>query len=248
MPREPDSGLSFCSAGLRVRCRHPQRMRNPRSDPAECESESALCLNDERFLVEATWKTHAGASGRGHAVGLTGDAGYFWFFDPNNLELVVKTLNGCGTDGHYWFFAAGLTNLEVTITVTDRTTGETKTYLNPAGTAFAPILDTAAFAGCAAVPLLVTLSRYQFSPGGPEGPPIRLTAGVTYRITFRSTDVEHGVSSIPVLGIPGEHVIPGTDYVVTVTPTPAQRGRYNFACTRVCGVGHGGMFGAIEVE
>jgi cytochrome c oxidase subunit 2 len=99
-----------------------------------------------------------------------------------------------------------------------------------------------------AVPILVTLSRYRFSPGGPGEPPIRLQAGTTYRITFRSADVEHGISAIPVLGIEGREVSPGEDYAVTVSPTAAQAGRYNFACTRVCGAGHGGMFGAIEVE
>ena len=138
--------------------------------------------------------------------------------------------------------------MDVTITVTDRTTRAVKTYENAQGIAFVPILDTAAFSGCTSVPLLVTLSRYQFSPGGPEGPPIRLTAGVTYQITFRSADVVHGMSAIPVLGITGHEIGPGADYVVTVTPTPDQRGRYNFACTRICGVGHGGMYGAIEVE
>jgi hypothetical protein len=99
-----------------------------------------------------------------------------------------------------------------------------------------------------AVPLLVALSRYQFSPGGPDGPPIRLQAGVTYKITLRSTDAEHGISGVPQLGIVSRTIAPGADYVVTVTPTLVQRGRYNFACTRVCGAGHGGMYGAIEVE
>src|SRR5262245_32297501 len=85
------------------------------------------------------------------------------------------------------------------------------------------------------IPILVTLSRYRFSPGGPDEPPIRLQAGTTYRITFRSADVEHGVSAIPVLGIESRAVSPGEDYVVSVSPTTAQVGRYNFACTRVCG-------------
>ena len=106
----------------------------------------------------------------------------------------------------------------------------------------------AASAVAAPVPILVTLSRYQFSPGGPDGPPIRLQTGLAYELTFRSSDVVHGVSAIPALGIEGRDVAPGADYVVTVAPTAAQRGRYNFACTRVCGAGHGGMYGAIEVE
>jgi heme/copper-type cytochrome/quinol oxidase subunit 2 len=95
------------------------------------------------------------------------------------------------------------------------------------------------------VSILVTLSQYRFTPGGPDGPPIALQAGVVYRITFRSADVAHGVSAIPQLGIEGREVAPGDDYVVTVQPSVA--GLYAFACTRVCGGGHGGMRGAIEV-
>ena len=214
----------------------------------DCGSDLVLCLADARFQVEAAWTAPDGTSGIGHAAALTGDSGYFWFFDPGNLELVVKILNGCGNDGHYWFFSAGLTNLDVAITVTDRTTGDVRTYSNHQGAPFEPILDTSAFASCPVVPLLVTVSRYQFSPGGPEGPPIRLTAGVTYQITFHSADVVHGISAIPGLKILEQEVAPGVDSVVKVTPTLAQRGRYNFACIRVCGPGHGGMFGAIDVE
>ena len=95
------------------------------------------------------------------------------------------------------------------------------------------------------VDVVVTLSQYRFSPGGPDGPPIELEAGITYRITFRASDVPHGVSAIPQLGIEGREVAPGNDYVVTVTPSVA--GLYAFACTRVCGGGHGSMRGAIEV-
>ena len=112
--------------------------------------------------------------------------------------------------------------------------------------AFSPPAEDPAPA--APVDLLVTLSRYQFTPGGPDGPPIRLQAGVTYRITFRATDVEHGISAIPRLGIGSQAIPPGSDYVVIVTPTISQRGQYTFACTRVCGAGHGGMYGSLEVE
>jgi len=97
------------------------------------------------------------------------------------------------------------------------------------------------------VPILVVASRYQFTPGGPDGPPILLNAGATYEITFRSTDVEHGVSAIPLLGIPALDLLPGRDQTILVAPTLAQLGTYNFACIRVCGAGHGDMHGVIEV-
>ena len=96
--------------------------------------------------------------------------------------------------------------------------------------------------------ILVTVARYEFAPGGPSSPPIRLQAGSRYRITFHTADTEHGISAIPQLGVAEAAIAPGSDYVVEVSPTAAQRGRYNFACTRVCGAGHGGMYGAIEVE
>ena len=223
-------------------------LRASATPPPDCETDAALCLGGGRFLVEATWREPGGEPGPGHAVAVTADAGYFWFFEPNNVELVVKTLDGCAVDGHFWFFSAGLTNLEIAITVTDTTTGGIQTYQSPFGTPYATVLDTGAFTGCPRVPLLVTLSRYQFTPGGPEGPPIRLAAGNSYEITFHSSDVEHGISSIPALGIEAHSIPPGNDYVVVVSPTEAQRGFYNFACTRVCGGGHGGMHGAIEVD
>src|SRR5437762_4105941 len=108
----------------------------PTSAETGCSSDTALCLNDRRFQVEATWTTPDGTSGPGHPVALTSDSGYFWFFDSNNVELTVKALDGCGFNGHYWLFAGGLTNVEVTVTVTDTMTGEIKTYSNLQGNAF----------------------------------------------------------------------------------------------------------------
>ena len=88
-----------------------------------------------------------GGHGQGRGVALTSDSGYFWFFDPANVEIVVKVLDGCFSGGSYWFFAGGLTDVEVTITATDTETGITKTYINPLKTPFAPIQDTA-FSTC----------------------------------------------------------------------------------------------------
>ena len=104
-----------------------------------------LCLDGARFRVRATWTRSDGTSGPGHAVPLTADSGYFWFFDSSNVELIVKVLEGCSTNNHRWVFASGLTNVLVSITATDIVTGTTRVYTNPQGTAFAPIQDTSAF-------------------------------------------------------------------------------------------------------
>jgi photosystem II stability/assembly factor-like uncharacterized protein len=115
------------------------------SPPACAQDDQTLCLNQGRFRVAATWTKPDGTSGQGHAVSLTGDTGYFWFFDSTNVEVVVKVLEACGVNAHRWVFASGLTNVLVTLTVTDVVAGTTNTYTNPQATAFKPIQDTTAF-------------------------------------------------------------------------------------------------------
>jgi hypothetical protein len=78
----------------------------------------------------------------------TSDTGTFWFFSANNIETIVKVVNGCAFNQRYWVFGGGLTNVAVTILVTDTQTGILRTYTNPQGTAFQPIQDTNAFATC----------------------------------------------------------------------------------------------------
>lgn len=107
-----------------------------------------LCLNEERFKVTVSFETSQGQTGSGQAVQLTPDTGYFWFFDQNNVELTIKVLNGCGFNQRFWVFLSGLTNVQVTVTVTDTATGATKTYTNPQGRTFRTVLDTNAFASC----------------------------------------------------------------------------------------------------
>ncbi len=112
-------------------------------------SDTALCLNQDRFQAEAFWQTTAGDTGVGQAVALTADTGYFWFFSPDNVEIVLKVLDACVAPyDRFWVFAAGLTDVAVTLRVTDTAFGEVREYIHPMGTAFAPILDTDAFATC----------------------------------------------------------------------------------------------------
>jgi hypothetical protein len=113
---------------------------------SECiPSETALCLQQGRFRVEATWRT-ATAHGVAKVRPETPDSGSLWFFTPDNLELLVKVLNACQSSApKIWVFAAGITDVEVDLTVTDVARQTTRHYRNALGTPFAPILDTAAF-------------------------------------------------------------------------------------------------------
>ncbi len=132
------------SAGLtRLLEREPAA---PASATAPCVANATtLCLNSGRFSVRTVWSTTGGGTGSGQAVSLTGDTGYFWFFSPNNVEMVAKAVTGCPVNNRYWVFAGGLTNVNVVTTVTDTQTGLARTYINPQGIAFQPIQDTNAF-------------------------------------------------------------------------------------------------------
>ena len=107
----------------------------------------SLCLQDGRFNVQVTFNAGNGTQ-TGRTVPQGNDSGLFYFFSEDNLELLVKVIDGCDFNNRYWVFASGLTNLNVDLTVTDRQTGATYDVSNPANTDFQPVLDTDAFNTC----------------------------------------------------------------------------------------------------
>jgi hypothetical protein len=120
--------------------------------PATGDDSTELFLGHGRFRLAATWTTPQGATGPGHAQPLTDESGYFWFFDPGNVELIVKVLDACSPPfDRFWVFAAGMTNVEVELTVEDTIAGTSHTYLNPLGNPYQPVQDTSTFATCDAV-------------------------------------------------------------------------------------------------
>jgi len=106
---------------------------------------TTLCLNASRFKIQVSWRVPSqGTSGVGTAVPLTSDTGYFWFFSANNVELVIKAVDGRAFNNKYWVFYGALSDVEYTITVTDTQTGAVRTYFNSSGT-LASVADTSAF-------------------------------------------------------------------------------------------------------
>jgi hypothetical protein len=127
--------------------------------PGCAANATTLCLNGGRFQVRVSWRVPSqGTSGVGTAVPLTSDTGYFWFFSSNNVELMIKALDGRAFNNKFWVFYGALSDVEYTITVTDTATGVVKTYSNVSGT-LASVADAAAFNGS---PSVVT------SPAEPE--------------------------------------------------------------------------------
>jgi uncharacterized delta-60 repeat protein len=121
-------------------------------DAAGCTpSSQALCLQGGRFRVEATWHDFTGGGGSANvAQAGTADSGILYFYGPDNWEILVKVLNGCGVNGNgrYWVFAAAATTLDFDLHVTDTQTGVVRDYHNPLGQPAGAITDTEAFATC----------------------------------------------------------------------------------------------------
>ncbi|MEM8962204.1 MAG: GDSL-type esterase/lipase family protein [Acidobacteriota bacterium] len=132
------------SASTATTAREPSTPPQAQPRGGSCQpDDEILCLGD-RFALTMTWQDFSGTQGAGQAVALTSDTGYFWFFDDQNIELVVKVLDGTAINGNFWVFFGALSNVAFNLEVTDTTTGQTATYFNALGT-FASRSDIEAF-------------------------------------------------------------------------------------------------------
>jgi hypothetical protein len=117
---------------------------------------TTTCLGpDGRFAMQLEWRDFAGGTGfarqaEATSTGLTAsnDSGLFSFFADNNWELLVKVLDGCAINGHYWVYAAAASDVELQMTVTDTLTGLSRLYTNPLGVDATAITDERAFPSC----------------------------------------------------------------------------------------------------
>ncbi len=130
--------------------RHPEapasarRVRKKQAGDGLCvPSETVLCLGG-RFEARVAWRDFSRNTGQGRVAHRTDRAGTFWFFDPDNVELVVKTVDGAAFNGHRWVFYAALSNVAFTLEVRDLSTGRVRLYANPPGT-FTSVGDVEAF-------------------------------------------------------------------------------------------------------
>jgi streptogramin lyase len=115
---------------------------------------TTLCIDqnpgDSRFMIQVSYHTSQGGgqSGSGEAIALSSlgvtEGGLFWFFGATNPEMLIKIIDGCSLDSHFWVFYAATTNVGFTVTVTDTLTGHQATYTNPDANAAPPKQDTSA--------------------------------------------------------------------------------------------------------
>lgn len=91
---------------------------------------TTLCIDQEpgdgRWEIKVDWETTLGGGSSGHAhalplvpVGVT-RGGMFWIYSADNPELVVKIIDGCGSNEHAWVYYSAVTNAGFTLTITDK--------------------------------------------------------------------------------------------------------------------------------
>lgn len=113
-------------------------------------SREVLCLGaDDRFQASVDWRIRDGSTGTGRTIDIGKvDSGLFFFFDEDNAEMLIKVLDGCPVNDHYWVFFAATTDVEFELTITDTQTGATEIYNNPLGQPADAVTDISAFATC----------------------------------------------------------------------------------------------------
>ena len=112
------------------------------SDSGLCVPDATtLCLDglpgDGRFAVHVEFETVQGGGFAGDALATplaavgADQGGLFTFFDPANPEMLLKILDGCLINNHFWLYASAGTNVGMTIRIHDLLLDIEKVYTNP---------------------------------------------------------------------------------------------------------------------
>ncbi|MGE5233129.1 MAG: hypothetical protein ACM3OB_03385 [Acidobacteriota bacterium] len=140
-------------AGGSLRIYYDDFVFAPTSTAPCTASPSTLCTDrvpgDYRFETRVHYSSPSrGLDGDGHAVSLDlvgmNQGGAFWFFAAGNPEMLIKVLDGCTLNDHYWIFMAATTDVGFTVTVRDSVTGGIVSHANPDRTAAIPVQATSA--------------------------------------------------------------------------------------------------------
>ena len=97
------------------------------------------------YTVSMCYETSAGAVGQARDWGLdSSQSALLYFFDRNNVEVLIKVLDGCGVNGHRWVFVAPVTDLAFNLHV-ESPAGERWIHRNRLGQTADAAGDTSAF-------------------------------------------------------------------------------------------------------
>ena len=81
------------------------------------------CFQSDRFSARVSINGSAGV-----ALPFSDNGGFFWLSEAENVEVAVKVLDGRSVNGRFWVFHGSLTTLPYTLTITDHSTGVSRTF------------------------------------------------------------------------------------------------------------------------
>lgn len=113
-------------------------------------SPGTLCLSS-RFLVTARFRTGPQSNPESAATPVActnAGSGLFWFFNADNWEVMVKTIDGCSLNSAFWVFTAATTDVFYRMEVYDVRSGINRIYFNYPGPPAPAVTDVNAFATC----------------------------------------------------------------------------------------------------
>lgn len=103
------------------------------------------CVADDRYRITVDWQTEDESGAADVADAMSEDSAIFTFFDPENWEVMVKVLDGCGVNGFVWVYFAATTDVQFQLDVLDTETGFERSYVSAGGAPAETVTDSAAF-------------------------------------------------------------------------------------------------------
>ena len=99
----------------------------------DCEPAGPALTLRGGYTVSMCYETYEGRTGDARDWGLdSSQSALLYFFDRDNVEVLIKVLDGCGINRHRWIFAAPVTDLAFNLHV-ESPTGERWTHRNRLG-------------------------------------------------------------------------------------------------------------------
>lgn len=135
----PGTRVTFGDYSLAITC--TSEPPPPSGCTACVPNANTACMLGGRFKTTMTWRDiYAGLEGAGRLISIAGvgDDQTFWSMypqAPNNIELVVRMVDGRGANGKFWTSAAAFAVAEYTVTIQDTRTCATWQRTVPAGSA-----------------------------------------------------------------------------------------------------------------
>ncbi len=105
----------------------------PLAPACSSDADTACTGTDARFRIEVLWHDFTGGSGRALVQQEEAAWASFSFFDPGQIDVVVKVIDARSLSGNHWVFYASLSDVSFDLSVVDTQTGLSRVYRNPAG-------------------------------------------------------------------------------------------------------------------